>query len=1073
MLKQFVLALTLLVGCSMYGNAQVSPTVSVNGFSLQKSVSLSTPKSGDIFSYTVTFSIPAGAVDVFVFDQIPSPLVIDGVITPPSYSGFVPTVTNTAGLVKLYFPSVTSSISGSFQVNVHFPVDSACNGKRVANFAELTAKLPPNTKLKTEPVYSTCVVDNPWRIQKYPNGLAYIGPPCPYATISDTVDYTVRIVKQNWVLSGSASWYNVSLNDILYGGAVVIPGTYTSSANMSPSSIGVGGAISLPPGFKLDANANNVYWARFKVKHAPIPNNSCDSNSAKFSAVDACNNPFTETSTVKVKKVPPAPVGQLSKWASVTGNLPGCTGTYFIRVCNTGTAPLPAYTLADNFPACLVAGSVIPNAPPSGCTISGSGYNYTMAGPSLLPGQCHTYSFNFTIGTGCGTNISNTVTATSGFTGSATANIALLPPVATACLTKTICSPAPNAYAVGTQVRFRLRVQNIGGTPITLADIKDQLDNSSLEYVGNELYYSYPNPFAPCAPNPTTIPSGATVWPGVGTFHNPTTGALQWNLPSIGVECGNVPYPACGFAYGLKAYYIEFTVKIKDTAGIGNIRNCAVIGNGTLSPTTVSSCATFVTNGVLNYTVSKQVSKDNGATYSSGVSVSPGAVVDYKLAGVNSGIGLINPVLVDLLPRDNGTSDNFILNCSPRGSNFDVRYNSFVSSSHTYSGQFFSNAVGANTVPELGIALSCMPTVPTWVTSPWAGTANLKTQLSQPFGSSPALAYVFKAQTDPSGKEGDVACNTYALRGSAKYIFNYVPTYLLQPALESGKACVTLEKAGCCDPYGFDIPKEVCVNYNNLYCVKDSCNPANQYTWDFGDGSPVVVGTCINYAYTNPGTYTITIKWRNECGEYSREFSVNVKDCPCDVKVSYTINTNGLTILADGTATTSSLPAVMYVWSFGDGTFGTGPIASHTYANPGNYSVTLTVYALDAHGNICECKADCKTEIYVDKDKVDRFSCNPQRTPVKKDDVLLKASPNPFRNNINVSFEIVNKMKTTNETGYTLELMNLNGNTLQRIKLQNLQSVVSIDSKTYPAGVYFVVLKNAKGDVQSTRVVKL
>lgn len=1150
--RHFVLAF-ILTGCCVFAKAQFSPVESKNGFSLQKGTSLSSVKTGDIFTYTVNFSIPAGAMNVFIIDNLPSPLVIDAITVAPNYSSFVPVVTQTTSSVTLFFNSVTTSISGSFQVHAHFPVDSGCNGRRVTNVAELRAELP-QTYLVTKGVDVTSIVDNPWRVQKYPNGpgLTYLGSNC-YGVISDTVDFTIRVVKQNWTVSGSASWYNVSLNDILPAGAIVIPTSYVPNANLAGSSITAGGNILLPSGFKLDANANNVYLATFKIRHTPIlDTNNCVINTAILGGKDACNVQHGDTSKVGVKKMKPAPQAVLQKWVNVNGNLPGCTGTYTIRVCNIGTAPLPAYTLTDVFPSCLTGVTLASVTP--GCTATPAGPNtFNFAGPSIpVGGGCHVYTFNFTIGTGCPSVITNTVTATSGFSGSASANIWMLPPGPTACLNKSICSPLPTIYTPGTVVRFRLRVQNIGGSPMTGASIFDQLDVSNLEYVGNEVYYSWPTPFAPCGTG-NAAPSGSTPWPGVSPSHVVSSGTLKWSLPTIGVECDNIPYPACGFAYGLTAYYIEFSVKIKDTAGLGNIKNCADISGTGL--TTVTSCVTFVTKGTLNYNASKMVSNDNGATFSSLVTANAGATVQYKLMSTNMGIPLINPVLVDLLPRDNGTNDQFIISCGPRGSVYDIRYSSFVSSSHTFSSQLFSTVAGANTTPELGV--TCFPNAPGWA-APFAGAANLRTQLSQAISLAPPLAYVFNATTSTTALENQVACNSYALRGAAKYIINYVTTYPLQTPLESGTACVKIKKnccnpvgftvptelcinksyqfcvqdtchpqnqyvwnfgdgtpdqvgvcvthtytstgsfvitvkwhddcgdhikefvvkvdKCCCDPIGFDIPKDVCLNISTNYCVQDTCNPHNTYYWDFGDGTPQQTGLCVSHTYTGlPASYIVTVKWHDDCGDHVKEFGVTANECHCDVKTKFTVQTSGLTITADGTATTSSFPIAIYVWDFGDGSFGTGPIVNHTYASNGWYVLKLTVYTLDAKGNICECKDECRVEIYVDQDKESIFYCNIQNKGVEKSvsDVTLRAAPNPFRDNITVNFDFVNKAKFSDQTGYQLEFVNANGVVLQSKKLRNLERTVTIDSRMYASGIYFIVLKNRKGEVQNMRVVKL
>ncbi|NIN65340.1 MAG: PKD domain-containing protein, partial [Anaerolineae bacterium] len=58
----------------------------------------------------------------------------------------------------------------------------------------------------------------------------------------------------------------------------------------------------------------------------------------------------------------------------------------------------------------------------------------------------------------------------------------------------------------------------------------------------------------------------------------------------------------------------------------------------------------------------------------------------------------------------------------------------------------------------------------------------------------------------------------------------------------------------------------------------------------------------------------------------------------------------GATVTFDAGGSTDNVAIVSYEWDFGDGTTGTGKTTTHTYANPGTYTVTLTVR--DAAGNI-------------------------------------------------------------------------------------------------------------------------
>jgi hypothetical protein len=1147
----------------------VTPTVTQNGYSLQKSTSLSSVKTGDPFTYTVTFSVPGGATSVTVVDVVPAPLVVDNVIVPVGgCSGNVPVVSTNpvAGgtQVSLTFPPIVGSISCSFQINVHFPVEKSCNGLVVYNNAKIVGK-NPDVQLVTERLADTAIVDNPWRIWKSPVA-QYIGGACPYGVISDTVEYFIQIAKQSWVLSGSASLYSIALFDVMPAGATVVPGSFSTSANLTGSTINnVTGVVTPPGGFFLDATGSNYYWMRLKLKYTPLSTTICSVNKAVLQGKYDCNGTpspvYKDSSQIGVIKIPAAPNPTMWKWASVNGNVPGCTGTFFVQVCNLGTASMSPYVLSDNFPGCVTG---VTTSAPAGCSITGPVAGvYTINGTSLAPGQCHTYSFSFTIGVGCPNPITNTVSVTSGFTSPVrSASVALLPDGAKPCITKSICGP--NNYTVGSIVRFRLRIQNIGDDPLLGTNIQDNLDNGSLQYVGNENYYTFPNPFAPCAPNNTTPPAGGSAWTGVATAHNIPAGQLKWLLPTIGIECGNVSYPACGYAYGLKAYYIEFSVKIKDTAGLGNIKNIACIQGGNIT-TSVCGDVTFVTNGNLNYNVSKFVSSDGGATFSSSANAGAGTIVQYKLNAVNTGISLVNPMVLDLLPRDNGASDNYIMSAAARGSAYDVRYNSFISTSHTIaaSGQWYSNVSGINTTPELGFTVN--GNAPGWSLAIPANTANIKTYFSQAFGSALPLNYIFGAKTSSTATVGQVACNSFVLRGSAKYIINYTPSYILQPTSpDAALACVTITNPPCCQPYDYDIPESVCVGVSQQYCMKDSCTqpgntyywdfgdgspvvtgkcvnhiytttgsytikvywhnecgefsktfkvdvkecccdpydfaipetacvkisqqycvkdscpqPGNTYYWDFGDGSPVVTGKCLNHTYFSTGSYTIKIWWHNDCGEYSKDFKVEVKECSCDINVCYKVSTNGLDIVADASCTTSSFPIAIYVWDFGDGSFGTGMIANHTYTNPGGYTVRLTVYAMDENGDICKCVKECKTDIRVDYGKKWDFGCgewqsakNPQ-VPAKSDNITLKATPNPFTDKLVVAVDFIDKAKAGDHSNYLMQLTSVNGTILQSKRLVEFEKNPVFNTMSYPSGSYFVMLKNMSGQIQSIQVVKI
>jgi hypothetical protein len=107
----------------------------------------------------------------------------------------------------------------------------------------------------------------------------------------------------------------------------------------------------------------------------------------------------------------------------------------------------------------------------------------------------------------------------------------------------------------------------------------------------------------------------------------------------------------------------------------------------------------------------------------------------------------------------------------------------------------------------------------------------------------------------------------------------------------------------------------------------------------------------ITYIYTRPGNYTVRVRLRSDYGVYTPEHSSTVIVTPALIhpEARFTATPSGgqqVTFNAAGSA-----PGVgtitNYHWSWGDGgEEDEGPqttVVTHTYAEPGNYRVTLTV----------------------------------------------------------------------------------------------------------------------------------
>jgi len=122
-----------------------------------------------------------------------------------------------------------------------------------------------------------------------------------------------------------------------------------------------------------------------------------------------------------------------------------------------------------------------------------------------------------------------------------------------------------------------------------------------------------------------------------------------------------------------------------------------------------------------------------------------------------------------------------------------------------------------------------------------------------------------------------------------------------------------------------------------------SIGPPTSYYWDFGDASTSDQANP-SHSYANPGSYTVTLTVANSGGSHTmkRENYISVTG-PGTISADFTAApTTGVAPLTVQFTDTSTGGPTMWSWNFGDG--GTDMVAnpSHTYTNPGTYSVTLT-----------------------------------------------------------------------------------------------------------------------------------
>jgi PKD repeat protein len=124
----------------------------------------------------------------------------------------------------------------------------------------------------------------------------------------------------------------------------------------------------------------------------------------------------------------------------------------------------------------------------------------------------------------------------------------------------------------------------------------------------------------------------------------------------------------------------------------------------------------------------------------------------------------------------------------------------------------------------------------------------------------------------------------------------------------------------------------------------DSDGTISSYWWNFGDGSPLGVGSTTAHTYAQNGSYGVALTVIDNGGLNATATKIVTVGPNAPPTAVFTFSCTGLTCSFDGSGSTDSDGTIAaYSWSFGDGTTGSDKTATHSYAGPGGYTVTLTV----------------------------------------------------------------------------------------------------------------------------------
>lgn len=147
------------------------------------------------------------------------------------------------------------------------------------------------------------------------------------------------------------------------------------------------------------------------------------------------------------------------------------------------------------------------------------------------------------------------------------------------------------------------------------------------------------------------------------------------------------------------------------------------------------------------------------------------------------------------------------------------------------------------------------------------------------------------------------------------------------------------------------------VNENTLVTLNGTKSTDNvgvtSYTWTITENIVwTLIGVTVEHNFTKPGVFVVTLNVTDAAGNWGTDtLNVTVLDITKPVAEAGPDQTviEGSEVKFYGGLSSDNVGIVAYEWNFGDGTYGSGSIVNHTYSQPGNYTVFLTVR--DVAGN--------------------------------------------------------------------------------------------------------------------------
>jgi PKD repeat protein len=231
-----------------------------------------------------------------------------------------------------------------------------------------------------------------------------------------------------------------------------------------------------------------------------------------------------------------------------------------------------------------------------------------------------------------------------------------------------------------------------------------------------------------------------------------------------------------------------------------------------------------------------------------------------------------------------------------------------------------------------------------FVGTPTSGSAPLTVQFTDTSTGSPTMWSWDFGDGSTQGMQANPS-HTYTTPGS--YTVTLTASSQTGGSSTEAKAgYITVSGSGSGPKASFTVDKRSGPKPLTIQFTDTSTGLPTMWMWDFGDGTNATIANP-SHIYQNAGVFTVKLTASNLAGTDTKtetDYISVTGDIPPPVAMFEGTPLSGSVPLTVQFTDLSIGPPTKYTWDFGDGITSDQANPSHTYTNPGSYTVQLTVF---------------------------------------------------------------------------------------------------------------------------------